>query len=92
MKDEKVEEEAQLTGGEVDVGEEDDVGGDEGDQFGDADLLFKVDVHHVILTQAAVHRRVELLQTGTQAAQKPEHTHKHTHVIHKAGAVIIPQH
>lgn len=68
------EEEEKLTGGEVDVGKEDDVGCDEGDQFSDTNLLFKVNVHHVILTQAAVHRWVELLQTASQAAYKPEHT------------------
>jgi len=63
--------EAGLTCGEVDVGEQDDVGGDEGDELGNADLLFEVDVDHVVVSQAAVGRRVELLQTAPQAAQEP---------------------
>lgn len=63
----------ELTRGEVDVGEEDDVGGDERDELRDADLLFEVDVNHVVVPEAAVGRRVELPQTGPQAAQEPEH-------------------
>lgn len=43
-----------LTRGEVDVGEKDDVCGDEGDELSDADLLFEVDVNHVVVSQAAV--------------------------------------
>lgn len=35
------------------------------------DLLFEVDVDHVVVSQAAVGRRVELLQTAPQAAQEP---------------------
>lgn len=61
-----------LTGGEVDVGEEDDVGGDQRDQLGHADLLLEVHVHHVVVPEAAVGRRVELLQAGPQAAQEAE--------------------
>ena len=45
---------AGLTCGEVDVGEQDDVGGDERDELRDADLLFEVDVDHVVVSQAAV--------------------------------------
>lgn len=67
-----------LTRGEVDVGEEDDVGGDEGDELRDADLLLEMDVNHVVISQAAVGRWVELLQTGAQAAQKPVHSRKTT--------------
>ena len=59
------------TCGEVDVGEQDDVGGDQGDELCHADLLLEVHVHEVVLAQAAVHRGVELLQTGPQAAQEP---------------------
>lgn len=43
-----------LTSGEVDVGEEDDVRGDEGNELSDANLLFEVDVNHVVISQAAV--------------------------------------
>lgn len=46
--------EAGLTCGEVDVGKKDDVCGDERDELSDADLLFKVDVNHVVISQAAV--------------------------------------
>lgn len=60
-----------LTCGEVDVGEEDDVGGDQGDQLGHADLLLKVDVDHVVVAQAAVCRRVKLPEAGAEAAQEP---------------------
>lgn len=67
-----------LTRGEVDVGEEDDVGGDEGDELRDADLLLEMDVNHVVVSQAAVGRRVELLQAGAQAAQEPGHRRKTT--------------
>lgn len=52
---------AALTRGEVDVGEKDDVGGDERDELGDADLLLEVDVNHVVVPEAAVGRRMELL-------------------------------
>lgn len=45
---------AGLTCGEVDVGKKDDVCGDERDELSDADLLFKVDVNHVVISQAAV--------------------------------------
>lgn len=71
----------ELTRGEVDVGEEDDVGGDERDELGDADLLFEVDVDHVVVPEAAVGRRVELPQTGPQAAQEPE---TETETLHPA--------
>lgn len=75
--------ERKLTGGEVDVGEQDDVGGDERDELGDADFLLEVHVHHVVLPQAAVSRRVELLQPRAQAPQEATHTHvrtqAHTH-------------
>lgn len=67
-----------LTRGEVDVGEEDDVGGDEGDELRDADLLLEMDVNHVVVSQAAVGRRVELLQAGAQAAQEPGQSRKTT--------------
>lgn len=60
-----------LTCGEVDVGEEDDVGGDQGDQLGHADLLLEVDVDHVVVAQAAVCRRVKLPEAGAEAAQEP---------------------
>lgn len=43
-----------LTRGKVDVGKKDDVGGDERDELRDADLLFEVDVDHVVVSQAAV--------------------------------------
>lgn len=43
-----------LTRGEVDISEEDDVGGDKGDELSDADLLFEMDVYHVIFTETAV--------------------------------------
>lgn len=61
---------AELTCGEVDVGEQDDVSGDEGNEFSDADLLLEVDVDHVVVSQAAVGRGVKLLQAGPQAAKK----------------------
>lgn len=67
---------AGLTRGEVDVSEEDDVGGDEGDELRDANLLLEMDVNHVVVSQAAVGRRVELLQTGAQAAQEPGRSRK----------------
>lgn len=60
-----------LTCGEVDVGEEDDVGGDQGHQLGHADLLLEVDVDHVVVAQAAVGRRVKLPEAGAEAAQEP---------------------
>lgn len=68
----------ELTRGEVDVGEEDDVGGDERDELRDADLLFEVDVNHVVVPEAAVRRWVELPQTGPQAAQEPEYRSSET--------------
>lgn len=71
-----------LTCGEVDVGEQDEVGGDEGDELGDANLLFKVDVDHVVVPQAAVGWRVELLQTGPQAAQETGRRQRHLHHHH----------
>lgn len=43
-----------LTCGKVDVSEEDDIGGDERDELSDANLLFEMNVYHVIFTQAAV--------------------------------------
>lgn len=43
-----------LTGGEVDISKEDDVGGDQRDELSDANLLFEMDVHHVVFTQSAV--------------------------------------
>lgn len=43
-----------LTCGEVDVGKKDDVCGDKGDELSDADLLFEVDMNHVVVSQAAV--------------------------------------
>lgn len=60
-----------LTCGEVDVGEEDDVGRDQGHQLGHADLLLEVDVDHVVVAQAAVGRRVKLPEAGAEAAQEP---------------------
>lgn len=60
-----------LTCGEVDVGEEDDVGGDQGDQLGHTNLLLEVDVDHVVVAQAAVCRRVKLPEAGAKAAQEP---------------------
>lgn len=69
------------TCGEVDVGEEDDVGGDERDELGDADLLLEVHVHHVLLPQAAVGAGVQQLQAGAEAAQEPgQQQHSVTHL------------
>ena len=65
---------AGLTCGEVDVGKKNDVCGDEGDELGNADLLLEVHVNHMVISQAAVGRRVELLQTCPQAAEEPGHT------------------
>lgn len=45
---------AGLTCREVDIGEKNDVCGDEGDELCDANLLFKVDMNHVVISQAAV--------------------------------------
>lgn len=64
---------SRLTCREVDVGEEDDVGGDQWDQLGHADLLLEVDVDHVIVAEAAVGRRVKLPEARAQAAQEPGH-------------------
>ncbi len=60
-----------LTGGEVDISKEDDVGGDQRDELSDANLLFEMDVHHVVFTQSAVHWRMKLFQTGSETAYKP---------------------
>lgn len=60
-----------LTCGEVDVGEEDDVGRDQRHQLGHADLLLEVDVDHVVVAQAAVGRWVKLPEAGAEAAQEP---------------------
>lgn len=64
-----------LTCGEVDVGEEDDVGRDQGHQLGHADLLLEVDVDHVVVVQAAVGRWVKLPEAGAEAAQEPGRSH-----------------
>uniref|UniRef100_A0A4W3ID67 Uncharacterized protein n=1 Tax=Callorhinchus milii TaxID=7868 RepID=A0A4W3ID67_CALMI len=51
-----------LTGREVDVSEENDVGGDQRNQFSDANLLLKMDVDNLVLSQGAVHTGVKVLQ------------------------------
>lgn len=63
----------QPTRGEVDVGEQDDVGGHEGDELGDADLLLEVHVDQALSPQAAVGAGVQEHQAGPQAAQEPGH-------------------
>lgn len=60
------------TCGEVDVGKEDNVGGDEGDQLSDADLLLEVDVHDVLLSQRAVGAGMQQLEARTEAAEEPD--------------------
>lgn len=53
-----------LTCREVDVGKKNDVCGDEGDEFSNADLLLEVDVNHVVISEGAVGGWVKLLQAG----------------------------
>lgn len=60
------------TCGEVDVSEEDDVGGDEGDQLSNANLFLEVDVNDVLLPQGAVGARVQQLQPGAEAGEEPD--------------------
>lgn len=48
------ENEVGLTCREVNVGKQDDVGGNEGDELGNADLLFEVDMDHVVVSETAV--------------------------------------
>lgn len=62
------------TCGEVDVCKQDDVCGDERDEFSNANLLLEVDMNHVVVSQCAVGCRMELLQTCSQAAQEAEYT------------------
>lgn len=59
------------TCGEVDVGKQDDVGGHEGDELSNANLLFEVHMDQVLCSEAAVGAGVQKHEPGTQAAQKP---------------------
>lgn len=77
------------TCGEVDVGEEDDVGGDERDELGDADLLLEVHVDHVLLPQAAVGAGVQQLQAGAEAAQEPGEEQHVTHPFPKSSPLFL---
>lgn len=61
------------TCGEIDVGKQDDVGGHEGDEFGDANLLLEVHVDQALRPKAAVGAGVQEHQAGPQAAQEPAH-------------------
>lgn len=60
------------TCGEVDVGKEDDVGGDQGDQLSDANLFFEVDMDDVLLPQGAVGAGVQQLEPGPEASEEPD--------------------
>lgn len=60
------------TCGEVDVSEEYNIGGDEGYQLGNADLLLEVDVNDVLLSQRAVGAGVQQLEARAEAAEEPE--------------------
>jgi len=60
------------TCGEVDVSEEYNVGGDEGYQFSDADLLLEVDVNDVLLSQRAVRAGMQQLEARAETAEEPE--------------------
>lgn len=60
------------TCGEVDVSKEDNIGGDEGYQLSDADLLLEVDVHDVLLSQRAVGAGMQQLEARTEAAEEPD--------------------
>lgn len=52
--DEANQEAAGLTCGKVDVGKKDDICGDERNELCNADLLFEVDMNHVVISQTAV--------------------------------------
>lgn len=53
-----------LTCGEVDVGKEDDVGGDQRNQLCNANLLLEVDMDNVLFPQGAVGAGVQNLEAG----------------------------
>lgn len=59
------------TCGEVDIGKQDDVGGHEGDELSNANLLFEVHMDQVLCSEAAVGAGVQVHEPGAKAAQKP---------------------
>lgn len=52
------------TCGEVDVGKQDDIGGHEGDELCNANLLFEVHMDQVLRSQAAVGAGVQEHESG----------------------------
>lgn len=59
------------TRGEIDVGKQDDVGGHEGNELGDANLLLEVHMDQALGPKAAVGAGVQKHQAGPQTVQEP---------------------
>lgn len=78
------------TCGEVDVGEEYNIGGDKGYQLGNADLLLEMDVNDALLAQRAVGAGVQQLEARAEAAEEPEMKSKQEEVTTLKNQPTIP--
>lgn len=72
------------TCGEVDVSEEYNVGGDEGDELSNANLLLEVHVNDAVLPQRAVWTGMQQLEARTEAAEEPGGERSEQAVLHTA--------